>query len=73
MLQRLLTNFEKKDYTIYHKAVAIYNDPNLQIENATHDKNNCLGLWDYSDNEDRSFFWNLWEEIKKLEELMTSS
>ncbi len=66
----LLTRFDEKDLAIYRKAVAIYGDPDLQVEKTYREFKNYLGLWDYSPvYVIRSPFWNLFEELKKLEKI----
>jgi hypothetical protein len=67
---RLLTNFDKKDLEIYRKVVAIYDDPDLEVKRTYREFNYSFGLWDYSNVEDRTAFWNLFDEIKNLDKIM---
>jgi hypothetical protein len=69
----LLTNFNKKDLKIYRKAVAVYDDPDLEVKRTYREFNFYFGLWDYSpDYVNRSPFWRLFDELKKLEEIMNN-
>jgi len=70
-IPNLLTRISKGDLVIYRKAVAIYGDPDLQVEKIYKEFKIYFGLWDYSsEHTERSPFWNLFDELKNLDKIM---